>query len=45
LAFLLKGENIYSKGSKIPYKNYLTNEHKVLSNNQPKALLSLKWQF
>lgn len=45
LALLLKGENIFSKGSKIPYKNYLTNEYKVLSNNQPKALLSLKWQF
>ncbi|MDY0327377.1 MAG: TonB-dependent receptor [Arcobacteraceae bacterium] len=45
LAFLLKGENIFSKGSKIPYKDYLTNEYKVLSNNQPKALCSLKWQF
>jgi iron complex outermembrane receptor protein len=45
LSLSLKGENIFAKGIKIPYKNYATGEYKALKNNSPKTILTMKWNF
>lgn len=45
LSFSLKGENVFGKGIKVPYKNYATGEYKTLKNNSPKTILTMKWNF
>ena len=41
----VKGENIFSKGIKIPYKNYANGDYIALKNNHPTTIFTIQWSF